>query len=368
MLGFPASIGNALAATRRHIVLILFFVAIIAVVLLGRAWLAARDARAQLSATLAVQQRAIADANAREAARDAQLRQSLAQITAAKKNVRTPSQAATALMKSLPQLIESSTGAPLPVPLTIGAEVPDSPRKSADASAGATGEELSSSSALNSGTAAAGNQVRESQQGSEVSAGKPQGSTRESGNNSSSPASPQSSPAGAQANRPGASASGAHNSVGGSTGSVSPSQPPSAGAQANRPGNAAPSAQNSVGGSTGSVSSPQPPSAGAQANRPGNAAQPALLIPPEDLKPLFDTVQECLACRAQLTAAQGTLADERTKVTALTVERDAIAAQRDAALRASRGTFWSRTRRAAKWFLLGAAAGAAAGALAAQGH
>jgi hypothetical protein len=77
----------------------------------------------------------------------------------------------------------------------------------------------------------------------------------------------------------------------------------------------------------------------------------SICIPPADLKPLFDSIENCEACAAQLTAAQSDLTDERAKFAAAT-------AQRDAALRAVHGTFWTRTARAAKWIAIGAAAGA----------
>jgi hypothetical protein len=82
------------------------------------------------------------------------------------------------------------------------------------------------------------------------------------------------------------------------------------------------------------------------------APPPAIIrVPQEDLKPLYDAVEDCQACQAKLTAAQGDLTDEKTKFTAATAERDA-------AIRAARGTFWTRTRTAAKWIIIGAAAGA----------
>ena len=73
---------------------------------------------------------------------------------------------------------------------------------------------------------------------------------------------------------------------------------------------------------------------------------------------MFDFVIDCKACQAQLSAAEGNLADERTKNVALVTERDA-------ALKAAKGGgFWRRVRRAAKWFAIGALAGAAATAAA----
>ena len=78
------------------------------------------------------------------------------------------------------------------------------------------------------------------------------------------------------------------------------------------------------------------------------------VIPAEDLKPLYDFTIDCKACQAKLAAAQGDLTDERQKTAALSRERD------DALRIARGGSAWRRIGRAAKWFLIGAAAGAAA--------
>jgi hypothetical protein len=93
-------------------------------------------------------------------------------------------------------------------------------------------------------------------------------------------------------------------------------------------------------------------SAPASPNSP--SPQTNAVIPAEDLKPLYDFTIDCKACQAKLATAQGNLTDERQKTTALTRERDN-------ALRIARGgSTWRRIRRAAKWFLIGAAAGAVA--------
>jgi len=84
------------------------------------------------------------------------------------------------------------------------------------------------------------------------------------------------------------------------------------------------------------------------------------VIPSQDLKPLYDFTLDCQACQAKLATAQSDLTDERTKTAALTKERD------DALRVAKGGSAWHRIGRAAKWFLLGAAAGAALSR--AQGH
>ncbi len=88
------------------------------------------------------------------------------------------------------------------------------------------------------------------------------------------------------------------------------------------------------------------------------APAPGAIIPAEDLKPLYDFVQDCKACQAKLATSQGDLADERAKT-------EALGHERDAALRVARGGgFWRRVGRAAKWLAIGAAAGAAATAAA----
>lgn len=81
---------------------------------------------------------------------------------------------------------------------------------------------------------------------------------------------------------------------------------------------------------------------------------PKVLLPGEDLKPLYDFALDCKACKAQLSAAQGDLKDEQLKTQALSRERD------DALRVARGGTVMKRVLRAAKWFAIGAAAGAVA--------
>lgn len=85
-----------------------------------------------------------------------------------------------------------------------------------------------------------------------------------------------------------------------------------------------------------------------------NQSESQAVIPPEDLKPLYDFTIDCKACQAKLTAAQADLSDEKIKTAALTKERDH-------ALQIARGgSPFRRIARAAKWFLIGAAAGAVA--------
>jgi len=88
----------------------------------------------------------------------------------------------------------------------------------------------------------------------------------------------------------------------------------------------------------------------------GNAkqAETQAVVSAQDLKPLYDFTIDCKACQAKLTAAQADLTDEKIKTAALTKERDH-------ALQIARGgSPFRRIARAAKWFLIGAAAGAIA--------
>jgi hypothetical protein len=86
--------------------------------------------------------------------------------------------------------------------------------------------------------------------------------------------------------------------------------------------------------------------------KPGQDADAAL--PAADLKPLYDFALDCKACQSKLTVAQSDLADEKTKTAALTKERDA------AVTAAKGGSALRRIARVAKWFAIGAAAGAVA--------
>lgn len=97
------------------------------------------------------------------------------------------------------------------------------------------------------------------------------------------------------------------------------------------------------------------PSAPSPQQRPlSNPPGPNAVIPSADLRPLYDFALDCQACQAKLGASLADLADERTKTAALTK-------QRDAAIRAAKGGgALRRIARTAKWFLIGAAAGAVA--------
>jgi hypothetical protein len=106
--------------------------------------------------------------------------------------------------------------------------------------------------------------------------------------------------------------------------------------------------------STGSAdkSAPSVPLPGNPTPKPAQLSD--TILPAADLKPLYDFALDCKACQARLQAAQSDFQDEKAKTLALTSERDA-------AVRAAKGgSALRRIARAAKWFLLGAAAGAIA--------
>ena len=91
---------------------------------------------------------------------------------------------------------------------------------------------------------------------------------------------------------------------------------------------------------------------------PGETQPATLTVPQPDLKPLYDELQDCRANAVQMDANKKDLADEQARSAALTKEKDAAVAA------ARGGTFWVRLKRGAKWFAIGAAAGAAAAAIA----
>jgi len=78
------------------------------------------------------------------------------------------------------------------------------------------------------------------------------------------------------------------------------------------------------------------------------------VLPKQDLKALYNFAVNCQECQAKLTAAQADMKDEQAKTLA-------VGRERDSALQAAKGgSVWRRVGRAAKWFAIGAAAGAVA--------
>ena len=96
------------------------------------------------------------------------------------------------------------------------------------------------------------------------------------------------------------------------------------------------------------------PYTGKSATSEVDGVQPKVNFPAVDLKPLYNFAADCKACQAKLGTAQADLADEKVKSQALGRERD------DALRAAKGGSVLRRIARAAKWFAIGAAAGAIA--------
>ena len=91
---------------------------------------------------------------------------------------------------------------------------------------------------------------------------------------------------------------------------------------------------------------------------PGESPAASVSIPQADLVPLYDDLQDCRASQAQTDTLQKDLADEKAGSAALRQERNtAVTAARG-------GSVLQRLKRAAKWFAIGVAVGAAAAAIA----
>ena len=91
---------------------------------------------------------------------------------------------------------------------------------------------------------------------------------------------------------------------------------------------------------------------------PGETPATSISIPQPDLVPLYNALEDCRANAIQNDSLKNDLSDEKSKSTALLHERDsAIAASHG-------GTFFVRLKRAAKWFAIGLATGAAVAAVA----
>jgi hypothetical protein len=92
----------------------------------------------------------------------------------------------------------------------------------------------------------------------------------------------------------------------------------------------------------------------AQSPQPDDQVPATISIPQPDLKPLYDSLQNCRACAIERDATKQNLADEQARVAALTRERDA------AITAAHGGSFWTHLKHATKWFAIGAATAALA--------
>lgn len=88
---------------------------------------------------------------------------------------------------------------------------------------------------------------------------------------------------------------------------------------------------------------------GSSANVPDGSA----VVPPADVKPLLDTLTECAVCKLKL-------ASDEKQIVQLTSERDS------AVKTAKGGSFWRRTRTAAKFIAIGVGVGVVVGLAAAH--
>jgi hypothetical protein len=302
---------------RRTLQISAVIAAVILVAMVFYSWLASHDEQLRMKTTIAAQKLQLDAADARERARATALDQTLAQIQKLKHDTQTPEE----ILSQLPQYLN------LPQPITLNpspGENHSQPAVASDVGQGknkkGTGLRLFGRSWFAPKTAPASSDERAS------------------GSVASSPISEAASSKAASASNDATAQTLA--SIEGKT--RSNSSPGPADALVELP-DAAKRTQVPF-------SHDRIPSAISQ-----DAATPlSAQIPAADLKPLYDYVQDCRSCQAQLTAAQQTRADDATKLTAMTHERDA------ALIAAKGGTIWRRFRRNLNWFLLGAAVGAAA--------
>jgi hypothetical protein len=81
---------------------------------------------------------------------------------------------------------------------------------------------------------------------------------------------------------------------------------------------------------------------------PNSTAIDTTPIPTADLKSLFDRIQNCRSCEAQLSVSEADLADEKIRSASLVQERNA------ALTTAKGGNVWHRMKQNAKWLTIGA--------------
>jgi hypothetical protein len=286
--------------TRRTVELLAFIAALLLAALAFHAWLAAHDEQQRLQSTLATQKQLIDAADARERDRNTALNATLAQIAKLKATTQTPQE----ILSGLQQYLQ------LPQPITLQAN----PATNA----------IPTQSARTNG---AGTQTTISERIA-PSASEPPSNAPPGLSNASSPTTPASTSTQVDASPEG----------------IQPSDKPSTGTQeGTRPPQNFPA-------SSRSEAIPASPSA-VLPNQPSSAATADATIPAADLKPLYDFVQDCRACQAQLVAAKQNSADDAAKLASLSRERDA------AITAAKGGTFWRRLRRNAAWLAAGTALG-----------
>ena len=303
------------------------------------AWLTAHDEQLRMQTTIATQKQQLDAADARERARATILDQTLAQIQKLKRDTQTPEE----ILKQLPQYLN------LPEPITLNLSSTGD-----DSQAGAVSP-MAVQGKIKKGT---GLRVFGRNWFARNPTPASDGDERESPTARNSPASAAPNSKGDSVSHEGA----------GSDRSETPSQPLPLSASAETslsdphddPSKSSPASDISAAFPDAANQSRAPASGDRTATRlsrnvPGSS--PAQ-IPAADLKPLYDYVQDCRSCQAQLAAAQQNRTDDATKFEAMTRERDA------AVIAAKGGTLWRRFRRNLEWFAIGAIIGATAGAAA----
>jgi len=328
---------------RRIFEVCMFIAAVLLAAMAFQAWLASHDDQLRLQFALSAQKQLIDAADTRERDRTGALDKTLAQIQQSKRETLTPEEILREIQKYLP----------LPRPITMisavaarGSHVESEPQKN--------GKGTGSSEIPEAEDAEAADTMQRSGAGLasaksvEPSAANANDSRNRRGSASDMQATPSLPKAANQAVRessPSSSVVNATKSLDGGQ-AVDPSlrHPGAAGtiSQTSPPGKTtvAPPVGQVVNQSASAPSTSEP--------TPGSAE-----IPAADLKPLYDYIQDCRSCQAQLAAAKRDRADDVTKL-------QAIARERDAAIAAARGgSFWRRLRSNLKWFAVGAAAGAA---------
>ena len=96
------------------------------------------------------------------------------------------------------------------------------------------------------------------------------------------------------------------------------------------------------------ASRPNEDSAPVETVTPKSGTDGVTSIPTSHLKPLFDKIESCEACEAQLAAVQADLADEKIRSESFVKERNEVL------VAAKGGNFWHRVRQNAKWLAIGA--------------
>ena len=297
--------------------ILLFVAALIVCALLADAWRSARLDSQKLTANLAAQSSIIQQAADREQQRDKQLNAALAAIAAQKRAVRTPQQAAEQLASVLP---------PLPLPVLVS--VPVASRDSAESASRST--TVDSSSLVNSKSSPDLNSSVNSKSSTHSEPYPDSESRIETDSVNSSPSASELHKWSITTNPP-----------------VILYPPTKTNPLADLNRSADPTTASHRPATTSASTTPAFP----------QTSSTTITVPPADLLPLYDALQDCRSNSLQSEYLQKDLSDEKSRSAALTRERDAAIAV------AHGGTFQTRLRRAAKWFAIGAVAAAATLAL-----